>query len=111
GRLFRDGKITLTDLVDQRLRPLSIDELESLPQPRPGPKPIKLPSRRKKTPAATPPPAPTRAPGEFPPIDEVAPVKNLGGSTGAMLVKDTKTGAHFVQKSGKSPDHIREEFA
>lgn len=109
GRLFRDGKITLTDLVDQRLRPLTIDDLESLPQPRPGPKPVKLPSRRKKPPA--PPPAPARAPGEFPPIDEIEDVKKLGGSTGAVLVKDTKTGTRYVKKSGNSPDHIREEFA
>lgn len=108
GRLFRDGKITLTDLVDQRMRPLTIDELESLPQPRPGPKPVKLPSRRKKPPA---PPAPARAPGEFPPIDEIEDVKKLGGSTGAVLVKDTKTGTRYVKKSGNSPDHIREEFA
>lgn len=108
GRLFRDGKITLTDLVDQRLRPLTIDELELLPQPRPGPMPVKLPSRRKKK---VPAPAPARAPGEFPPIDEIETVKSLGGSTGALLVKDTKTGAKFVKKGGKSADHIREEFA
>lgn len=48
GKLFRDGKITLSDLVDQRLRPLTIDELENLPQPRPGPKPINLPIKRPK---------------------------------------------------------------
>jgi SPP1 gp7 family putative phage head morphogenesis protein len=46
GKLFRDGKITLTDLVDQRLRPLTIEELETLPKPRPGHEPIDLPLKR-----------------------------------------------------------------
>lgn len=109
GRMFRDGKITLTDLINhQTLRPLTIDELEALPQPRPGIKPIKLPSRRKK---AAPPAKPVRGPGEFPPIDETEEVRKLGGSTGATLVRDTKTGTLFVKKAGKSADHIREEFA
>jgi hypothetical protein len=48
GKLFRDGKITLTDLIDQSGRPLTITELESLPQPRPGPEPVKLPTLRPK---------------------------------------------------------------
>lgn len=108
AKLFRDKKITLTDLVDQSGRPLTIDELESLPQPRPGPKPIKLPTPRKKS---TKPPAPVRGPNEFPPIDEIEDVRTLGGSTGAKLVRDTKTGKLFVRKSGASPDHIREEHA
>ena len=30
GELLRDGKITLSDLVDQRLRPLTLDQLEEL---------------------------------------------------------------------------------
>jgi hypothetical protein len=37
-------------------------------------------------------------------------VKNLGGSTGAQLVRDPKTGKEYVKKTGSSPDHIREEF-
>jgi len=37
-------------------------------------------------------------------------VKNLGGSTGAQLVRDSKTGKEYVRKTGSSPDHIREEF-
>lgn len=37
-------------------------------------------------------------------------VKNLGGSTGATLVKDT-AGNHFVLKKGSSPEHLRAEFA
>lgn len=36
-------------------------------------------------------------------------VKNLGGSTGAMLVEDPRTGQKFVRKTGKTPEHIREE--
>lgn len=108
GKLFRDRKITLTDLVDQSGRPLTIDQLESLPLPRPGPKPIKLPSARKR---AAKPPAPVRGENEFPPVDEIEDVRKLGGSTGATLVRDTKTGKQFVKKTGNSPDHIREEFA
>lgn len=107
AKLFRDKKITLTDLVDQRLRPLTIDELEALPYPRPPQKPIKLPSRRKKPPVPVP---ATRAVGEFPPITEVERVKKLGGTTGAELVKDTKGPGLYVQKKGASADHIREEF-
>jgi len=41
GKLFRDGKITLTDLIDQSGRPLTIEELERLSQPRPRQKPLK----------------------------------------------------------------------
>lgn len=109
GKLFRDGKISLTDLVDQRGRPLTLDELSALPQPRPGPKPVKLPSRRKRAPKpAAPPP---RAENEFPPADEVEVVRKLGGSTGAELVKDTQNGKLYVRKKGNTPDHIREEFA
>ncbi len=36
-------------------------------------------------------------------------VKNLGGTTGAMLVEDPRTGQKFVRKKGNSPEHIREE--
>lgn len=108
GKLFRDGKITMTDLIDQRGRPLTIEQLEALPQPRPGPKPIKLPEPRGKP---TPAPTPKRAPDQFPPVEEVEVVKKLGGSTGAELVKDTQNGQLYVRKMGASPDHLREEFA
>jgi hypothetical protein len=110
GRLFRDGKITMTDLIDQRGRPLTIDQLEALPQPRPGPKPIKLPEPRKAKPAA-PAPTPKRAPDQFPPAEEVEVVRKLGGSTGAELVKDTQNGELYVRKLGATPDHLREELA
>jgi hypothetical protein len=109
GKLFRDGKISLTDLVDQRLRPLTLDELSVLPQPRPGPQPIKLPSRRKRAPKPSAPPP--RPENEFPPADEVEVVRTLGGSTGAELVKDKSNGKLYVRKKGNSPDHLREEFA
>lgn len=38
-------------------------------------------------------------------------VRQLGGSTGAELVKDPRTGRMFVRKMGNSPGHLREEFA
>jgi hypothetical protein len=38
GKLFRDQKITLTDLVDQRGRPLTIDQLEELTERRRRPR-------------------------------------------------------------------------
>ncbi|WP_143867204.1 hypothetical protein [Nostoc linckia] len=36
-------------------------------------------------------------------------VKPLGGSTGAVLVRDPKTGKLFVRKTGDSPEHLRSE--
>ncbi|HIK54281.1 MAG TPA: hypothetical protein IGS37_03850 [Synechococcales cyanobacterium M55_K2018_004] len=36
-------------------------------------------------------------------------VRPLGGSTGAMLVRDPATGQLFVMKRGNSPEHIQEE--
>ena len=42
AKLFRDGKITLPDLIDQSGRPLTIEELEKLSQPRPRVRPPKL---------------------------------------------------------------------
>lgn len=54
-----------------------------------------------------------RGPAPFPqdPIGGVEVVKPLGGSTGAELVKDRRTGALFVRKRGASPEHLREEVA
>lgn len=37
-------------------------------------------------------------------------VKNLGGSTGAVLVKDTGTGELWVAKRGASKEHIQSEY-
>lgn len=36
-------------------------------------------------------------------------VKELGGSTGAKLYRDPRTGKRYVVKRGASPDHLREE--
>lgn len=38
-------------------------------------------------------------------------VKTLGGSTGAMLVRDPATGKQYVRKEGADPGHLREEAA
>lgn len=42
-------------------------------------------------------------------LTELRTVKRLGGSTGAELVEDPKSGKRFVRKRGNSPDHLREE--
>jgi hypothetical protein len=55
---------------------------------------------------------PTPAAREFPAsIDQLEKVKDLGGSTGATLMRDPKTGSQFVLKHGQSAAHVREEFA
>lgn len=38
-------------------------------------------------------------------------IKQLGGSTGAVLVEDSETGLKFVVKGGASEEHAQEEFA
>ena len=45
------------------------------------------------------------------PAGNLEEVKALGGSTGAMLVKDPTTGIQYVDKFGNSAAHVREEFA
>lgn len=58
------------------------------------------------------PKAPARKPGEFPgALADVEKVKDLGGTTGAELVKDKVTGDQFVLKRGNSAEHLREEAA
>ena len=44
-------------------------------------------------------------------VDQLEKVKDLGGSTGATLMRDPKTGSQFVLKYGQSASHVREEFA
>ena len=67
------------------------------PKPAPEPEPEPLPA----VPAA-----------KFPDsLANLETVRGLGGSTGATLVRDPKTGRQFVLKRGNSPAHIREEFA
>lgn len=75
----------------------------------------KIPSKAKTT-AAKKAPAKPKAKSkalEFPKnIDsELELVRQLGGSTGAELVKDKKTGQMFVRKRGANEGHLREEFA
>lgn len=43
-------------------------------------------------------------------LDDLEYVKDLGGSTGAKLMKDKDTGDLFVMKQGASPAHIEEEY-
>ena len=75
-----------------------------------------------------PPPPPPPAPWEKPPVKaakykrpdrpahfpedpaELETVSALGGSTGARLVRDPKTGKKYVLKKGNNADHVREEF-
>lgn len=47
----------------------------------------------------------------FPPdVNKLKTIKPLGGSTGAVLVKDPATGKKYVKKMGASSEHIREEY-
>lgn len=43
-------------------------------------------------------------------LSRLVTVRNLGGSTGAVLVEDPVTKNKFVMKRGASPGHLREEF-
>lgn len=84
------------------------------PTPKPKPPavkpPVPLPPLSPKVPAFTPKPlGPIPA---FPSsLDSLQHVKELGGSTGAKLVKDPATGKQFVQKKGGNAGHLREEAA
>lgn len=93
------------------------DDDEDTPAPTPAPKPKR--TRKKKTPEpdATPEPS-TLSPmpdqvdlqGPFPgSVDDVEVIRQLGGSTGAQLVRDRRTGVQYVMKRGATPDHLREE--
>jgi len=42
-------------------------------------------------------------------LDKLQDVQSLGGSTGAKLVVDPKTGQKYVLKKGANPGHLREE--
>lgn len=91
------------------------------PAPPPPPKPapvVVLPPKPKPKPAPVPPPAPSPAvatvtapPAGWPDAADLVVVKQLGGSTGAELVEDKKTGKRYVRKRGKSQEHIRAEYA
>jgi SPP1 gp7 family putative phage head morphogenesis protein len=76
-------------------------ELPKAPTPPPAPTPTPTPTKPKKAKAEA-----------FPKsIDKLETVRSLGGSTGATLVRDPKTGKQFVLKRGSSAEHLREEFA
>jgi ADP-ribose pyrophosphatase YjhB (NUDIX family) len=65
-------------------------------------------------PAATALPTPRSIPVEPPvafpkTVDSLTTVRTLGGSTGAMLMRDPDTGKQFVLKRGKDAGHILEE--
>jgi hypothetical protein len=76
---------------------------EGRPEPAPHPDTFAQPTKPKpKKPAAP------RA--TFPKDPEkLELVKKLGGSTGAELVKDPKSGRLYVRKKGNNPGHLREE--
>ncbi len=67
---------------------------------------------------ARPVPEPAPTPAESQPaaailprqLSDLKPVRNLGGSTGAMLMRDPNTGQQFVAKRGNSAAHVQEEF-
>lgn len=70
-------------------------------------KAVAVPKKPKQKPA----PETPADPGQFPEsLDDLEPLRKLGGSTGAILVRNKKTGGQFVMKRGNSPEHIREEF-
>jgi hypothetical protein len=68
----------------------------------------KKPPKKPKPPDKPKEPAPA-APAEFPELESLEDVKKLGGSTGAKLVKDPKTGKLYVKKAGASAEHLRDE--
>lgn len=60
---------------------------------------------------ATSDPVPGRPSIQFPEsVEGLKPIRRLGGSTGAQLVEDPKTGNLFVMKSGNSDEHIESEY-
>jgi hypothetical protein len=72
--------------------PVSIPSTEDLQAPPPETEPLDQPDI-----------FPDDLPGR------VEKVKDLGGSTGAVLVKDPKTGRKYVKKYGNSAEHIKAE--
>lgn len=92
-----------------------------LPRTKPVPGlPPKTP--RKPKPAPTPPPAdvtppvakPVKMDNGFPVKDDISRLEtvkeNIGGTTGAKLVRDPDTGEMYILKRGKGGEQIREEF-
>jgi len=89
---------TIAGGLDRTLLPAPPPPPTLLPQPTPAP----APKRTRKTQPA----------GDFPAkLDGLEEVRSLGGSTGAKLVRDPKTGKQFVMKLGNTPAHLEEEMA
>ena len=56
-------------------------------------------------------PKPKGLPRNYPhAIDELEFIKDLGGSTGAKLYRDPRTGKKYVLKKGANADHLRSEY-
>ncbi len=68
-----------------------------------------VPPQSRRTPAA---PVPAEFDEQGFPTDlgRLEQVRALGGSTGAELVRDPRSGRLYVRKEGNSPEHVREEF-
>jgi hypothetical protein len=68
-----------------------------------------VPPRSRRAPAA---PVPAEFDEQGFPTDlaRLEKVRALGGSTGAELVRDPRSGRLYVRKEGNSPEHVREEF-
>lgn len=94
---------------------------EDLAKPTASPFAFKPPKAKKKAPkpaaAPTPPPAPPKPKAKAKPKVDPFPadlkglveVKALGGSTGAKLVEDPRTGRRYVLKRGGNPGHLKNE--
>lgn len=56
-------------------------------------------------------PKPKGLPRNYPhAVDELEFIKDLGGSTGAKLYRDPRTGKKYVLKKGANADHLRSEY-
>jgi SPP1 gp7 family putative phage head morphogenesis protein len=83
----------ITPVIEDVARPSVVTpQPEVLPEPEPVPVPV------------------LDADGFPVDIDGLEEVQSLGGSTGAMLVRDPVTGKQYVMKRGASADHVRREL-
>jgi SPP1 gp7 family putative phage head morphogenesis protein len=83
----------VTPVVEDGDRPsVAVPEPEVLPEPEPAPVPV------------------VDADGFPVDIEGLEEVQSLGGSTGAMLVRDPVSGRQYVMKRGASADHVRREL-
>lgn len=88
------GKVDQSHLFPAPNPPAPVKPPESIPAPvAEPPKPVKPKAKPKGFPAS---------------VETLTPVRSLGGSTGAQLMRDAQ-GREFVVKRGASPEHLREE--